>query len=379
MLLPEEGVTAFVLLAKPNITTGLLCLILPTCRAASAAHGLHCEHLSQVHSTQLILYSWMTGPNWPNSGEIDIIEGVNTQSQNQMTMHTSAGCTLAGSDCQGNTGCPVTGGGSSSYGNGFNSANGGTYAMEWTSAQISIWFFSRGSEPGDINSANPNPSNWGNPTGSFAGGSGCDIDSHFMNNNIVFDTTFCGDWAGKVWSSDGTCSALASTCQDYVQNNPSAFQDAYWAINSLKVYTSDGSVSEITSVTAASVQSPVSIAQPTLSPTAPFSVLSSTASASPLPSDNATVISQSTASAVPILSSNSSAPGRANVNPTPTNVSPAEASGTVATSTFTETSQPSIDFGFHHRRPPSFGPKSKRISRVARHLQQHAHGTHGHS
>jgi len=62
-----------------------------------------------------------------------------------------------------------------------------------------------------------------------------------MNHNIVFDTTFCGDWAGSVWSSDATCSALASTCQDYVANNPGDFVDAYWLINSLKVYQQSGS------------------------------------------------------------------------------------------------------------------------------------------
>lgn len=36
----------------------------------------------------------MVGPNWPSSGEIDIIEGVNDAAQNQMTLHTSPGCTV---------------------------------------------------------------------------------------------------------------------------------------------------------------------------------------------------------------------------------------------------------------------------------------------
>ena len=56
----------------------------------------------------------------------------------------------------------------------------------------------------------------------------------------VFDTTFCGDWAGVVWSSSAQCAALASTCNDYVQNNPGAFADMYWLINGLKVYQTDG-------------------------------------------------------------------------------------------------------------------------------------------
>lgn len=36
----------------------------------------------------------MYGPDWPSSGEIDIIEGANTAVENLMTGHTSEGCTL---------------------------------------------------------------------------------------------------------------------------------------------------------------------------------------------------------------------------------------------------------------------------------------------
>jgi hypothetical protein len=56
----------------------------------------------------------------------------------------------------------------------------------------------------------------------------------------VFDTTFCGDWAGNVWSGDPVCGSQAPSCQSFVQNNPSAFTDAYWLVNSLKVYQSNG-------------------------------------------------------------------------------------------------------------------------------------------
>ena len=37
---------------------------------------------------------WMVGPNWPNSGEVDIIEGVNSQTADQTTLHTSNGCSI---------------------------------------------------------------------------------------------------------------------------------------------------------------------------------------------------------------------------------------------------------------------------------------------
>ena len=122
---------------------------------------------------------WMTGPNWPNSGEIDIIEGVNFQGQNAMTMHTGPGCSLIGKDCQGNQGCGLQTGGGQSYGDGFNQANGGVYVMEWTTQNINIWYFGRGEVPNDLVAGNPNPLQWKWPTAQFLGGDSCNIDDHF--------------------------------------------------------------------------------------------------------------------------------------------------------------------------------------------------------
>lgn len=146
----------------------------------------------------------MLGSNWPNNGEIDIIEGVNTQSVNQMTLHTSDGCTINNSGFTGtletsncyveasgqstNAGCGILSSNTQSYGDGFNSAGGGVYATEWTSSGINIWFFSSSSIPSDITSGNPNPSNWGTPSAAFAGS--CDIDAHFSNLQIVGSTLF---------------------------------------------------------------------------------------------------------------------------------------------------------------------------------------------
>ncbi|KAL8778360.1 MAG: hypothetical protein Q9213_007448 [Squamulea squamosa] len=232
---------------------------------AQYTHGLVILDLAHMPGSACGVWPafWMTGPNWPNSGEIDIIEGVNTGSQNQMTLHSGPGCTLAGSSCQGGSGCPIKPQGSNNYGTGLNNAGGGVYAMEWTSGSINIWFFPRNSIPGDVSSANPNPSAWGAATASFVGGDNCNIDQHFMNNNIVFDTTFCGDWAGAVWSQDGTCSALAGTCQEYVQNHPEAFADAYWTINSLKVYQDNGNAPPLVKINIPQTPTPDSIAAPT--------------------------------------------------------------------------------------------------------------------
>lgn len=106
--------------------------------------------------------------------------------------------------------------------------------MQWESSGIYVWYWPRGSVPSDVTNGAPVTGNWGTPTVAFNGNSGCNIDERFANNNIVFDTTFCGDWAGSVFSN-GACSSYGS-CNDYVAQNPGAYADAYWTVNSVKVY-----------------------------------------------------------------------------------------------------------------------------------------------
>lgn len=198
---------------------------------------------------------WLVGPDWPNNGEIDIIEGVNDQTNNHMALHTSDGCSIDNSGFSGtlttsncfveapdqdtNAGCGLEAPSDQSFGTGFNNNGGGVYATEWTGDAISIWYFSHDNVPADIGSGNPDPSSWGIPDGRFAGQ--CDINAHFKGLQIVFDTTFCGDWAGNTWGTS-SCSSQANSCQDFVANNPSAFTDAFWTINSLKVYQSGDAV-----------------------------------------------------------------------------------------------------------------------------------------
>lgn len=77
--------------------------------------------------------------------------------------------------------------------------------MEWTSSAIQIWFFPRGSVPASILEANdtvgPDPSTFGMPVANFQGS--CDLDAHFYNHSVVFDTTFCGSYAGNLWAGAG--------------------------------------------------------------------------------------------------------------------------------------------------------------------------------
>ncbi|OCL10789.1 glycoside hydrolase family 16 protein [Glonium stellatum] len=190
---------------------------------------------------------WMVGPNWPNEGEIDIIEGVNLNTYDQVTLHTSSGCVPAigsggqsgtptgNADCGaggGYTGCGVASGSATSYGTAFNANGGGVYATLWTSSAIEVWYFPANSVPSDIKSGTPNPAGWGVPIANYAG---CNFDAHFQNMNIIFDTTFCGDWAGQVWSSS-SCASVNPSCNAYVAEEPQSFGDTYWLVNSVKVY-----------------------------------------------------------------------------------------------------------------------------------------------
>jgi len=144
--------------------------------------------------------SWMLGPDWPSGGEIDIIEGINQQSENDMTLHTSPGCSITKTgtftgrldttDCYGNAvgqpnnaGCRITTSASTTFDIGFNTIKGGVYATEWTSSYISIYFFPRSQIPADIDHNNPDISTWGNPLAQFQGN--CNFDGHFQNQQIV--------------------------------------------------------------------------------------------------------------------------------------------------------------------------------------------------
>jgi len=186
---------------------------------------------------------WLVGPNWPSGGEIDIIEGVNLQMADQTTLHTNTGCDMSKVDknmytghsvatnCLGNNGCGIVAN-TNNYGAPFNAANGGVYVMEWTTDFIRTFYFPRNAIPGDIGSGTPNPSAWGKPYAYFALGANCPV-SHFVDEVIVINLTYCGDWAGQVFGSQ--CKNLGA-CNAYVKGNPTKFTEAYWRINYVSVY-----------------------------------------------------------------------------------------------------------------------------------------------
>ncbi|KAI9721678.1 MAG: hypothetical protein M1828_005046 [Chrysothrix sp. TS-e1954] len=197
--------------------------------------------------------------NWPNNGEIDIIESVNQgNDSNQMTLHTTGGCSMSvkrkdtgkslQSDCHNttnaNNGCGVQGS-VATFGKDLNDNGGGVYATELRSAGIRIWFFPRANLPSDVSSAisststaAPDPSTWGEALADFPS-TDCDVGSHFKNQTIIVNIDVCGSWAGRanVYSNEDKCPGI---CTKYATTNPSNFDNAYWEFGAFKVYQAPG-------------------------------------------------------------------------------------------------------------------------------------------
>lgn len=72
--------------------------------------------------------------------------------------------------------------------------------MERTNTYIRVFFWPRNDHtvPMEVRNAaySINTANWGTPIALFPNSASCNIASHFGPNNIIFDLTFCGDWAG---------------------------------------------------------------------------------------------------------------------------------------------------------------------------------------
>ncbi|KAK7438036.1 hypothetical protein VKT23_018204 [Stygiomarasmius scandens] len=195
---------------------------------------------------------WSYGQtDYPNSGELDIIESVNRLSSNFLTFWRagSAQCTFPDSSHGSATGsitdeskcttgtteqinCAFEDGSGNGWGEGFNNAGGGVYAHLINAEGIKIWHFSRASIPADITSKNPNPSSWGAPVAQW-GSDSCDVLERIVDQTLTINISLCGSWAGDddVWSTSG----CPGTCADTVAD-PANFDNARWKINYVAVY-----------------------------------------------------------------------------------------------------------------------------------------------
>jgi hypothetical protein len=84
-------------------------------------------------------------------------------------------------------------------------------------------------------STSPDPRTWGAPIARF-GAEKCNLKQRFKDLRIIFNTTFCGDWAGQEWDKSCRKNTGAQTCEAYVRDNPEAFAESFWEVRGLRWY-----------------------------------------------------------------------------------------------------------------------------------------------
>ncbi|KZP25000.1 glycoside hydrolase family 16 protein [Athelia psychrophila] len=200
---------------------------------------------------------WTTGEPWPTYGEIDIIEGVNEFTANEMVIHSQPGCTkttpsiqtsksIESTDCSTASGCVVQESAANSYGAAFAQAGGGVYAMQYDVSGIFIWFWSRPNVPASITTSSASSpidiSTWGHPSAAFPSSS-CNMGQYFGAQKLVIDITLCGDWAGVDATYRATCPSAGATGVCNINNvvgSGEQYSDAYFEFNYIRTYTMDG-------------------------------------------------------------------------------------------------------------------------------------------
>ncbi|KAH8887179.1 hypothetical protein GQ53DRAFT_622207, partial [Thozetella sp. PMI_491] len=171
-------------------------------------------------------------------GEFDIYEMWNQVASNQITYHTSesfSSCAMGGSvdgynpliasNCYSdmNIGCGVQ-----EIDGQWGSPSGGVYALLWSDTEVSVWSWPLGTEPSDLATGTPDPSNWPTPHAQLTS-STCDIASAFGNMNIRLNIDFCStSGVNGIW--DACAASTGSTCVDYISLNPAALQNVYFEI-----------------------------------------------------------------------------------------------------------------------------------------------------
>lgn len=191
---------------------------------------------------------WMSGPDWPNDGEIDIFEGWNDNPLNRATLHTTANCShdplgvetgkVLQETCDHkvnyNAGCSVEDPTTDFYGPPFNDNGGGVFATMFTNSEISVWRWKREDVPDDIKTSQPTPETWPTPAGTWLSGASCNIGAKFGPQNLIFTIAMCGDSDLNTYKQ----SKCPGTCYDYFLTG-SHYKDVYFAVNSIKIFKGD--------------------------------------------------------------------------------------------------------------------------------------------
>ncbi|KAF8485208.1 glycoside hydrolase family 16 protein [Russula ochroleuca] len=236
-------------------------------------HGLVVADFASMPSACSVWAAfWTNGPNWPHntgplaySGEVYIVEGVNlksslvnflgspfyyrinlrsTPARNQECSVPKQAPVIGGdraftaevlnTNCSSlstsDTGCSFCDPSIKSFGQGFNDAGGGVFALLRNRNGFKIWFFERQSIPNDISSGHPDPYSWA-PPNAFLSADDCNVDSYFSPQTLILDTAICGGWA----SSDYPNSGCGGNCAQQVTSGNN-FVNATWVINYIDVY-----------------------------------------------------------------------------------------------------------------------------------------------
>jgi len=228
---------------------------------------------------------WTKGPLWPDDGEIDIVEAINLMTTNQMALHTTKGCTHPAPpqqkgrnmnlDCGTGTGCTVGETAANSYGPGFAAAGGGVWATQFDVSGIFIWFWSRPDVPANLqpgaDTASLDLTTWGPPTASYPAGASCNITNFFTAQQLVFDITLCGDWAGVDSIYRPQCGNMGPTgnCYNDMVVGPGAgkYDDAYFEVNYVRAYTDVLPTTSATPTPTPAAETITSTFTPTAAPT----------------------------------------------------------------------------------------------------------------
>ncbi|KAI0635303.1 concanavalin A-like lectin/glucanase domain-containing protein [Trametes polyzona] len=198
---------------------------------------------------------WTKGPNWPYDGEIDIVEGINLMSDNQMAVHTTQGCKTDNSivqtgkigttDCSQGSGCTVHETKPNSFGANFANNGGGVWATQYDVAGVFIWYWPRAEVPPELtsNASSIDISKWGTPSAAFPVTPACNVTQFFTPQQLVIDIALCGDWAGVESIYKSQC---PGTCNVTGPGSP-AYDNAWFEINYVRAYTTGGPVPTSTS------------------------------------------------------------------------------------------------------------------------------------
>ncbi|GJJ15425.1 hypothetical protein Clacol_009702 [Clathrus columnatus] len=209
---------------------------------------------------------WSQAPTSPIGGEIDTFENVNQATTNQISLHTTTGCNLAGSsftgqtlstNCSeannGNMGCVIADNRTGAFGEAFANNGGGMFVTEYAINAINVWFFPRSNIPSVLNDSTTtlDTSNLGTPLAAYGDSAGCNITEFFAPQELIFDITLCGDFAMGVFND--TCSG---SCSAVVIGPPPGYDNAFFEVKNVKVFQNAAAIAANPNAKSNSTQSP---------------------------------------------------------------------------------------------------------------------------